>query len=102
MLLRAACLAAGVAIAVGFLTPARDAGAQATRRGAIYFQVIDTSVNPLAGAEIVLPHLGLAMQLAEEGSLLLIDVPNGMYLVQARHLGYKTEWQLVRVTSDTA
>jgi hypothetical protein len=78
-----------------------DAGAQARHRGAIYFQVIDTSVNPLAGAEVVLPHLGLAVRLAEQGSLLLVDVPNGLYLVQARHIGYKTEWQMVRVTSDT-
>lgn len=80
-----------------------DARAQAkAARGAIYFQVIDTSVNPLVGAEIVLPHLGLAVQLAEEGSLLLVDVPNGMYLVQARQLGYQSEWRVVRVSSDTA
>ena len=77
-------------------------GAQAKRRGAIYFQVIDTSVNPLAGAEVVLPHLGLAVRLADEGSLLLLDVPNGVYLVQARHLGFKTEWKVVRVVDDTA
>lgn len=91
-----------VAAFIGLLQP-RDVDAQAKgRRGAIFFQVIDTSVNPLVGAEIVLPHLGLAVQLADEGSLLLVDVPNGMYLVQARHLGYQSEWQLVRVTSDTA
>lgn len=95
-------LAAGFGCALAALTPAYDAGAQARRPGAIYFQVIDTSVNPLAGAEIVLPHLGLAMRLAEEGSLLLVDVPDGMYLVQARQVGYKTEWQIVRVTGDTA
>ncbi len=100
---RAMTLAAGLAIGFVSLTSAHDVDAQGkVQRGAIYFQVIDTSVNPLAGAEIVLPHLGLAMQLAEEASLLLVDVPNGMYLVQARHLGYKTEWRLVRVTGDTA
>jgi hypothetical protein len=96
-------LVVGFAFATATLGSTRDADAQqAKRRGAIYFQVIDTSVNPLAGAEIVLPHLGLAMQLAEEGSLLLVDVPNGTYLIQARHLGYRAEWQLVRVTDDTA
>jgi hypothetical protein len=100
--LRLLVLAAGFGCALAALMPAHDAGAQARRRGAIYFQVIDTSVNPLAGAEVVLPHFGLAMRLAEEGSLLLLDVPDGMYLVQARHLGYKTEWQIVRVTGDTA
>jgi hypothetical protein len=78
------------------------ADAQARPRGAIYFQVIDTSVNPLAGAEVVLPHLGLALRLADEGSLLLVDVPDGIYLVQARHVGYKTEWRIVRVVGDTA
>jgi hypothetical protein len=96
-------LVVGVAFAVVTVGSARDVEAQqAKHRGAIFFQVIDTSVNPLAGAEIVLPHLGLALQLAEEGSLLLVDVPNGTYLVQARQLGYQTEWRLVRVTSDTA
>jgi hypothetical protein len=99
---RAVVLGAGLALAVTALTPTHDAGAQTPRRGAIYFQVIDTSVNPLAGAEVVLPHLGVAMRLAEEASLLLLDVPDGMYLVQARHLGYKAEWQIVRVTGDTA
>jgi hypothetical protein len=89
-------------VAVAAVTPTHDAGAQTRKPGAIYFQVIDTSVNPLAGAEVVLPHIGLALRLAEEGSLLLLDVPNGVYLVQARHVGYKTEWQIVRVTGDTA
>jgi hypothetical protein len=100
---RAAMLASMCVLVATVMTPSRDAAAQTKgRRGAIYFQVIDTSVNPLVGAEIVLPHLGLAVQLADEGSLLLVDVPNGMYLVQARHLGYTAEWQLVRVTGDTA
>jgi hypothetical protein len=98
---RALALAAGIGLPLAVLTPTGDAGAQTRHRGAIYLQVIDTSVNPLAGAEVVLPHLGLAMRLAEEGSLLLVDVPNGMYLVQARHVGYKTEWQIVRVSGDT-
>jgi hypothetical protein len=99
---RTLVLAAAFGCALTALTPTHDASAQTRRRGAIYFQVIDTSVNPLAGAEVVLPHLGLAMQLAEEASLLLVDVPDGMYLVQARHVGYKTEWRMVRVTGDTA
>jgi hypothetical protein len=98
---RTLVLAAGFGCALAALAPSHDAGAQTRRRGAIYFQVIDTSVNPLVGAEVLLPHLGLAMQLAEEGALLLVDVPDGMYLVQARHLGYKAEWQIVRVTGDT-
>lgn len=100
---RVLMLASLFSLVAGATVNPHDADAQTKgRRGAIYFQVIDTSVNPLVGAEIVLPHLGLAVQLAEEGSLLLVDVPNGMYLVQARHLGYLAEWQLVRVTSDTA
>ena len=100
---RAMALASLIAMVVALVTPSDAADAQGKhRRGAIYFQVIDTSVNPLVGAEILLPHLGLAVQLAHEGSLLLVDVPNGMYLVQARHLGYKAEGRLVRVTGDTA
>src|SRR3712207_3386348 len=98
---RSALLLAALGLAVLWSGPTRVA-AQGKPRGAIYFQVIDTSVNPLAGAEVVLPHLGLAVGLADEGSLLLVDVPNGVYLVQARHLGYKTEWQVVRVSGDTA
>ena len=89
---RGALLASGCLFVLASLSAAGSAVAQ-TRRGAIFFQVIDTAVNPLAGAEIVLPHLGLAMQLAEEASLLLVDVPNGTYLVQARHLGYRAEWR---------
>lgn len=99
----AATIAGAIVLTVGSLASPDGANGQGKgRRGAIYFQVIDTSVNPLAGAEVVLPHLGLAVQLADEGSLLLVDVPDGMYLVQARHVGYKTEWRLVRVTGDTA
>ena len=102
--LRAApfALFVGLASALDVGLPSSDAGAQAKPRGAIYFQVIDTSVNPLGGAEVVLPHLGLAIQVPDEGSLILVDVPNGFYLVQARHLGYRTDWQVVRVTGDTA
>jgi hypothetical protein len=96
--LRATCC---VLVALGSSAEPHEAGAQARHRGAIFFQVIDTSVNPLAGAEVVLPHLGLAVRLAEQGSLLLVDVPKGLYLVQARHIGHKTEWQMVRVTDDT-
>lgn len=96
-------IAAAVASLLVLLVPSRDSDAQArSRRGAIFFQVIDTAVNPLVGAEVVLPHFGIAVQLADEGSLLLVDVPNGSYLVQARHRGYQSEWRLVRVTSDTA
>jgi hypothetical protein len=99
---RLTVLATMLSLVVATSASAPYADAQAKPRGAIYFQVIDTSVNPLAGAEVVLPHLGLAVRLAEEGSLLLVDVPNGVYLVQARHLGYKTEWRVVRVVDDTA
>ncbi|MFN2567576.1 MAG: hypothetical protein ABR499_21485 [Gemmatimonadaceae bacterium] len=70
------------------------------RRGAIFVQVTDTSINPLA-AEVVVPALALGVRLTEEGTLLLVNVPDGVYLVEARHRGHGSDWRLVRVTRDT-
>ena len=85
--------------------PASQAAAQSvyTRLplgGAILVQVTDTSINPLP-ADVVLPALGLGVKLSEEGALLFLNVPDGVYLVQARHAGHATRSQLIRVTDDT-
>jgi hypothetical protein len=64
-------------------------------------QAMDTSINPLA-AEIVLPAFGLGVRLSDEGAALVVNVPNGTYLIQARHLGYRPEWRVVRIAGDTA
>jgi hypothetical protein len=69
--------------------------------GAILVQTMDTSINPLA-AEIVLPAFGLGIRLSEEGVVLLLNLPDGLYLMQARHLGYRPEWRFARITGDTA
>lgn len=69
--------------------------------GAILVQAVDTSINPLA-AEIVLPAFGLGVRLSDEGVVLLMNIPDGTYLVQARHLGHRPEWRVIRITGDTA
>jgi hypothetical protein len=69
--------------------------------GAILVQAMDTSINPLA-AEIVLPAFGLGVRLSDEGAVILRNIPDGMYLIQARQLGYRPEWRVVRITGDTA
>jgi hypothetical protein len=94
-------LAAGLAA----LPLASLAGQAATARvlhpGAILVQTMDTSINPLA-AEIVLPAFGLGVRLSDEGIALLMNIPDGTYLIQARHLGYSPEWRFVRIARDTA
>lgn len=71
------------------------------RPGAILIQAVDTSINPLA-AEIVLPAFGIGVRLSDEGAVLLMNIPDGTYLVQARHLGHRPEWRVIRITGDTA
>ncbi len=70
-------------------------------RGAILVQAVDTSINPIT-AEIVLPRFGFGVRLSEEGVVLLMNIPDGTYLVQARLLGYRPEWRVVRIAGDTA
>ena len=69
--------------------------------GAMLVQATDTAINPL-DAEIVLPAFGRGVRLSEEGAVLLLNVPDGTYLVQARRLGYRPEWHVVRIDGDTA
>lgn len=70
-------------------------------RGAVLVQAVDTSINPLA-AEIVLPAFGIGVRLSDEGVVLLMNIPDGTYLVQARHLGHRPEWRVARIAGDTA
>jgi hypothetical protein len=69
--------------------------------GAIIVQTVDTSINPVA-AEIVIPAFGLGVRLSEEGAAILLNIPDGLYLLQARRLGYRPEWRLARVRGDTS
>jgi hypothetical protein len=79
----------------------QDPAALTRHRGAILVQTVDTSINPLA-AEIVLPAFGLGVRVSEEGAVLLVNIPDGLYLMQARRLGYRPEWRVVRIAGDTA
>jgi hypothetical protein len=74
---------------------------QVRHPGAVLVQAMDTSINPIA-AEIVLPAFGLGVRLSDEGVALLLNIPDGTYLIQARHLGYRPEWRFVRIAGDTA
>jgi hypothetical protein len=81
--------------------PSQAPAARMPHAGAILVQTVDTSINPLA-AEIVLPAFGLGVRLSEEGAALLMNIPDGLYLIQARHLGHRPEWRIVRIAGDTA
>jgi hypothetical protein len=85
----------------GVHMPGQAPAARLPYRGAILVQTMDTSINPLA-AEVVLPAFGLGVRLSEEGAAILLNIPDGIYLVQARHLGYRPEWRVARITGDTA
>jgi hypothetical protein len=63
--------------------------------------VTDTCLNPLP-AEVALPVLGFGVRLSEDGTAVLLDVPNGLYLVEVRHAGHASDSRLVRVAGDTA
>src|SRR3712207_1069231 len=92
------------AVALAAVIPPSGTPAQDTPRrwrGAIFAQAVDTSINPLA-AEIVLPAFELAARVNDDGAVLFVNVPDGLYLMQARHLGHRPEWRFVRVIGDTA
>jgi hypothetical protein len=80
--------------------PGQTPAAQLAHGGAMLVQTTDTAINPLA-ADIVLPAFALRVRLSEEGTALLLSIPDGLYLVQARHLGHRPEWRVVRITGDT-
>jgi hypothetical protein len=82
-------------------SPAQGAIPRVAHSGAIIVQTVDTSINPVA-AEIVIPAFGLGVRLSEEGAAILLNIPDGLYLLQARRLGYRPEWRLARVRGDTA
>ena len=94
-----------LALTLAALPGSRGAGQSrngpVAHRGAILVQAVDTSINPLA-AEIVLPAFGIGVRLSEEGIVLIMNIPDGTYLVQARHLGHRPEWRVVRIAGDTA
>jgi hypothetical protein len=69
--------------------------------GAILVHVTDTSINPLA-AELVLSALGLGVRLSDDGSVLIENVPDGVYLIQVQHEGYASDSRLAHVAGDTA
>jgi hypothetical protein len=96
-----------LALAVAFAQPLAatnalgQAGNRMPHRGAILVQAVDTAINPLA-AEVVLPAFGLGVRLSDEGVVLLLNIPDGTYLIQVRQIGYRPDWRFVRITGDTA
>ena len=84
-----------VAVAVTTMRPAvvraQSGARQLPHSGAILVQVLDTAINPLAG-QIVFPTLKYSVPAPEEGGLLFLNVPDGLYLIQARHIGHRPEW----------
>ena len=92
-----------VVVLAAVLLPASRPGAQepAKRfRGAFLVHAVDTSINPLH-AEIVMPAFEVSARGDDDGAVLFVNVPDGLYLLHARHLGHRPEWRFVRVTGDT-
>jgi hypothetical protein len=92
------------ALAAMLLLPAPEPGAQESPkrfRGAILVQAVDTAINPIP-AEIILPAFEVSTRVNDDGLALFVNVPDGLYLLQARYLGYRPEWRFVRVTGDTS
>jgi len=92
-----------VALAAISLPVDRPAAQESTRRfpGAILVQAVDTSINPIP-AEIILPAFEVSARVNDDGAVLFVNVPDGLYVLQARHLGHRPEWRFVRVIGDTA
>ncbi len=92
------------ALAMLLASPSDESAAQQANtteaRGAILVQVTDTSINPLA-AMLILPTLGLGAQLAEDGTVLVVNVPDGLYVISVQHQGYRSESEVLRVAGDT-
>jgi len=63
----------------------------AQNRSRISGTVRDASTgNPLYGANVIIPQLGMGAATNEEGQFMVINVPVGTYKVQARMIGYET------------
>ncbi len=82
-------------------SPVAAQAAKVSSPGAVWLRVVDAEQEPLVGAEIVFPTLGVTMAVPEGGALLLTDVSPGVYLVQARKVGYAPAWRTLRVGTDT-
>lgn len=89
-------------LAVPLVQSAAQAGSAhaADVPGAIVVQVTDTSLNPLP-AEIMFPALGVGLRLSAEGTVVLVSVPDGLYLLEVRHDGHTSDSRLLRVAGDT-
>lgn len=84
---------AGLQAAVGQATP------HAT--GAMRVSVVDGANAAISGAEIVLPTFDVKFAVPSGGTLVIRDVAPGMYVVQARRVGYALVTRLVKVGADT-
>lgn len=64
--------------------------AAAGEEGALFSGVVtnDARNQPVSGADVALPALGLSARTSAEGSFVIRDVPAGAYQVTVRQLGY--------------
>jgi hypothetical protein len=60
-----------------------------TQSGAFAGTVLSSSKRePLRGAEVTLPHLGLSARTNDSGAFRINDIPTGAHVVWVRHVGY--------------
>jgi hypothetical protein len=73
--------AIGLLVALISISHVTRAQNKAPTKGAIFTTVLDAAGDPLSGAEILLPMIDGHFTVPPGGSLLIRDVPSGMYLV---------------------
>jgi hypothetical protein len=58
-------------------------------------QIGDTSIRPLAGAELLIPTGGILLRVGASGTAKVIDLAPGRHVVSARRIGYQSETRIV-------
>src|SRR3990170_1482662 len=82
---------------------ARPAGAQrggaapASARGAITGSVTDTSLRPIAAADVMVIGTNARLTADDDGRFRILEIPPGEFLVWVRRLGYRPVSSVVHV-----
>jgi hypothetical protein len=81
------------------LSVRRSAAALATLTGLV---LVDSTRQPIAGAEVSLPDLAKGVRTDERGAFRFTDVPAGEYSLTARHAGFAPFDMRVTIAADRA
>lgn len=76
-------------------TPLQAQQTAAARPPVLIVQIGDTSIRPLADAELLIPTAGILLRVGALGTAKVIDLAPGRHVVSARHIGYLSETRIV-------